>query len=279
MFLFSEVLNFIFNQLNNIGIVNVAISIVFFSLFYQLLVLPFSIRRGLQGNKELEKKAALEALQKEYQDKLGDEEALEEFKKKKEELLKSNEKKKKKGVGCLIFSIQFFVMLCMLNVMAYIPHYVRLLSAMDKSAVTRAYNLFGLDLRTVTSENWWPAILLVILYAAIFFLPGEIKRRKEEKRERKEWVNSLNEEERQIVREEDHKKNGISIMMGITRLISPALIVWLCIKVPCYLVVYWIANTIWKPIVFRTARFLYRKVWPAIKNLFCKQQKKQERGM
>lgn len=277
IFVFSEILNFIFEQLKNIGITNVAVSIVLFSAVYQLLFLPFNISSGINASKNAEKKKALDALQNEYGSKLDDPEQLKEFNEKKETIEKKYKKKKKKGMGCLIFFVQFFMVMCMLNIVAFMDHYVRLLSAMDANALTRAYSIFGFDLRTVTNQDWWPAILFIVFYIAIFFLPGEIRRYKAEKKAKKEWLEGLSEEEREVVKEEVKKKEPLSVTMGLIRLISPILILFICLRVPCFIVVFWTVNIMWKFVWYRTARFMCNKLWPKIKRAL-KENKKGEQS-
>ena len=274
LFVFGEVLNFIFDQLNNIGVINVALSVILFSLFYQLLFLPFSIRSGLNANKAAELKAELAQLEKEYANRQNDPVAEEEYKKK-QEAIKEKGKKKKKGVGCLIFFVQLSIMMCLLNTLAYMKHYVRLFDTLSEAEIEKAFSLFGLNMELRPKDAWWPAILLVLLYVAVFFLPGEIKRRIAAKKEKAAWQASLSEEEKAIVEAEKGKFDVFTVLMSSTRYITPIMIVWLSIGVPCFFIVYWIFNVIWKTILFRTAKFLYRKAWPMFKKKF---RKKTEKG-
>ena len=86
LFVFSEVLNFIFNQLNNIGIVNITLAVIFASLFYQILLLPFTIRRSVKSSSKSKVRAELKRLEREYQNKLDNPVLLTEYKKKQEEI-------------------------------------------------------------------------------------------------------------------------------------------------------------------------------------------------
>lgn len=275
LFAFGEVLNFIFNQLNSIGIVNVTLSVILFSLFYQLLFLPFNMRSSLNASKAAALKAELAQLKKEYADRLSDPAIEEEYKKKQEAITKKG-KNKIKGIGCLFFFVQLSIMMCLLNALAYMKHYVRLFETLSEAEIDKAFSLFGLNIELSPSEAWWPAILLVLLYVAVFFLPGEIKRRIEAKKERAAWLASLSEEERAIAEAEKGKFDAFNILMGSVRYITPIMIVWLSIRVPCFFIVYWIFNVIWKAILMRLVKLLYEKAWPAIKKMF---RKKTEEGM
>ena len=99
------VLNLIFSGLEQIGIVNVALGVVFFSLFIQLLLLPLQIYRGSKRRRKLEKNQRLDALKREYKEDPSNPEYIE----KKKSVIDSYTERK--GSGCLFTIIQMIIIL------------------------------------------------------------------------------------------------------------------------------------------------------------------------
>ena len=154
-------------------------------------------------------------------------------------------------------------------------HYVRILSVMDDNALTKACSLFGLDMRIAAKEDWWPAILVIVLYVAVFFLPNAIRKRIIESKEKKEWLAGLSSEERSVVECDEKKIDSFSVVMLAIKCISPALVFYLSMNVPLYFVVYWTFNVMWSKVLLYGTNFLYRKVWIQAKKKTAEERKKE----
>ena len=265
MFVMAEVLNFIFDTLQSMGVVNVAIAAIFFSLFYQILLLPLGVRSVVREFKTAEKTSELKRLEEEYKDSMDNPVLLAEYQKKQKEIQAKG--KPKKGSGCLVLFVQIFIIMCMLNVLAYMNICVRVLSALDETALSKAYYFWGLNLADAVKDSWWPSVLLAVFYVAIFWLPDVIKKKIEAKKDRERWLSELSEEDRLKATTTKEKKDSFSFGMGLLKLVSPAMALYFSVSVPMFFVVYWIANVIWKAILLYTTKLIYKKFWLKRKNL------------
>lgn len=263
---FAGVLNFFFELLNNVGFVNVVAAIIIFSFFYQLLFLPFGIRSGIKASKKEKKKEELEKLKEEYQDKITDPVMLAEYNKKSIEITSLYDGKKKKGIGIVLFFVQIFLIMCAFNVITNMSYTSSFLAGLDADSLTNAFSFFGYDLRLSTREAWWPAMWFVFAYVIIFFVPGEISRHIAETKKKKQWLESLSEEERKVVEEVGNKKGGLDIGLNLIKLISPLLIFFIATNVASFVVVFWTINIVWRSVLMFIANKIYKKVLPKIKN-------------
>lgn len=265
IYVFNVVLNFIFDLFQSFGIVNVGVSIIFFSLFSQVVMLPFSINDGIKATKSKEKEEKLKKLSEEYEDNLSDPVLLTEYKEKQKEIKENGSSKK--GKGCLVLLIQLFVIMCLLATIGTMNQGVDVMSNLDSDSLSNAYSLMGIDLANSVKQQWWPSIVLVVVYVLASWLPGTIKQHFAEKKEKEKYLAESTDIDKEVMADVGNKKDAFSIFMACIKLLGPVMIFLICLGVPCFYVIYWTANLFWKKVLFQVSKFMYRKVWPKIKQL------------
>lgn len=244
-------LNLIFDGLEQIGVVNVALSVVFFSLFIQLLLLPIQICRGIQRGKKSEGDRQMSLLKERYE---GDLSNLEYIEKKNEIRKKYGEKK---GAGCLFTIIQMMVLLLSFGVLGSMNESVTVLSGLSEEGLARAYTTFGINFALSTNEDPWPNVLLVVFYLLLQFLPDIIRKIVARRNAFKKATEGMTEEEKEKYREEHRfniHKDGFLVFQVVTSIAFPCLIASASLMLPGYYLWYWILGTFWRPLLFKCAK-------------------------
>lgn len=280
IFMFSSILEAIFNGLESVGIINVGLSLIIFSFICQLFLLPFGIRSGLQEKKNRKRKEALAALAEEYKDKIKDSETLKsEYEKKKAEI--EGQGKPKKMISILIVLLQIFLIFCMLSSISYMYQNTDVLQQLNDDEIIRAYTFLGMDLRE-RGLMIGTSLFIPLAYVIAYFVPAKIRKYKAEKKAEEKRLAEMTDMEREMMEEE--KKNArkfdpLNFILSIIGIIPILLLAWLSLSVPRFFVLYWFSNMVWKTAQLYIASVVHNKALPIIEEKRAKKKEKIAKGV
>lgn len=280
IFLFSSILESVFNGLESIGMVNVGLSLIIFSFICQLFLLPFGIRSGLQEKKNRKRKEALVTLTEEYKDKMKDSEVLKnEYEKKKAEI--EGQGKPKKMLSILIVLMQVFLIFCMLSSISYMYQNTDILQQLDDEGIIKAYTFLGMDLRE-RGLMIGTSLFIPFAYVVAYFVPAKIRKYKAEKKAEEKRLAEMTDIEKEIMEEEKRnarKFDPLNFILSLINAIPVILLAWLSLSVPRFFVLYWFSNMIWKTVQLYIASVIHNKALPVIEEKKRKKKEKIEEGV
>lgn len=138
--LFGHILNFLYNMLDNIGIINIGITIILFTIIAKLLMTPLTIKQQKFTRANSKMQPEMKAIQAKYKG-INDKESQMKMQKEMNELYAKH--KTSPIGGCLPIIIQFPIMFAMYAVIGKLPAYIGKLNALYTDIVTKITNTNG----------------------------------------------------------------------------------------------------------------------------------------
>ena len=254
-----SIMTFIFEVLESIGVANVGVAIIIFSLFIQLCLLPFKIRQGINGRKKVQRNAKLALIKEEYKGRMDDEAAVAEMKERQKEV--KDKYKEPKGVGCLFLILQMIIIILSFTTISHMEAYIPTLMNATEEELIAAYSLFGMNLKESAQESLWPNGLFALCYLILHFVPGMVKQYIAKKKERKIVMEGMTEEEKQEYLKStkfSFKTGGFEVFQFAMKLWWPLMYGGISFKIASMFLVYWIAGQVFRTILYKGSGRVYR---------------------
>ncbi|MBO4871987.1 MAG: YidC/Oxa1 family membrane protein insertase [Lachnospiraceae bacterium] len=229
IWLFSQCMNGIMFVLDKVGIYNIALCIVLFTILTKMLLLPLTVKQQKSMRIQTIMNPEIQALQKKYAgktDTLSRQKMMEE----------QQAIQQKYGVsmfgGCLPTLIQMPILFALYPVIYRMEEYVKYLgtleSKLSSEQYTRMWQLFDLNLKNSpkSAEGFpfaWP-VLLPILVAAAQFLQTKLMTSRQQNQHQSD--------------------NPMGNSMKVMNIVMPLMIGFMAISFPAFLGLYWLVQSL-----------------------------------
>lgn len=222
IWLFGKFMSGIMHVLDNMGVYNIALCIVIFTVITKLLLTPFTVKQQKTSRINSYIQPEIQAIQKKYQgrtDTMSQQKMLEEQKAVQEKYGTST------MAGCLPMLLQFPILFALYPVIYNMDKYVDYLAVLkEKLSATQLsdmYMLLGINLESNPGFKW-PAIIIPILVAVSQFATTKLS----------------------MAKQPGQKDNPMNSSMQVMNVFMPLMLAFFSLRMPAFLGVYWIVQSV-----------------------------------
>ena len=219
--LLGFVMRGIFVALSQLGIPNIALCIVLFTIITRMLLLPLTIRQQKFSKLNAVMNPELQALQKKY---AGKKDQVSMQKMQTEQQMIYDKYGVSMTAGCLPSLIQIPLLFALYPVVYNMEKYVPELANYSEAELTQMYTMFGIYLKDTPHLGLNLTILIPILAGAAQFLSTQLM-----------MVNQPG---------MDEKENPVAGSMKTMNYTMPLMSVFFCFTFPAFIGVYWITMSV-----------------------------------
>jgi len=210
--LMGTIMNLIYCTISYAGIQNVGICIIFFTIFINIMMLPFTIKQQKFARISRIMSPEIQRVQKKYKGKLDQDSMM----KQQQEIQEIYKKYGTNPVGSFgqIF-IQMMIFMCLYKIISDIPSYV-------PNVKEAAFLFFGLNLMKTPGFHLTPAFIIPIMVGASQWLSTKLS----------------------MVDTPKTENEAMNATMNSMNIVMPMFSMFMCISLPAYMGIYWIAGSI-----------------------------------
>lgn len=214
-------INFAYDILAKAGIYDISVGIILFSLFFEILIIPWTLYKTFSGYKV------------------------------------KNDKKAIVRHNVIMIVVSILLSLIGIYAAATIPETITAFDGMSSEEITVACTTFGVDMREKgIALNW--TLALPMVYVLISTIPSKIRKNRKAKKEREEILKSLSEDDKALYLEEEEKAKQkakkITVKSVLLNLL-PVYSVIICLFISRQIVLYFLMAAMWREIINAILRF------------------------
>lgn len=231
---------FAFTLLQSMGMMNAAVGIVLYSLFFEILICPITIMRTF-NNLSIKKRSVK---------------------------------------ATIAINVAFIVASLLLSIIGIyattvLPEALKNAFEFSETELTNVFTLFGVDLRESGFKFNW-SLLIPVAYFVIAFVPDKIKKKRAANKNREEIMKNLSDEDKAMYLEEETKMKKKINIKDILLSLLPLYIAIISVFIARFIVLYWLFCVVWKyGVNFVLKKMLHKKIEAkkVAKDAFEKHQK------
>lgn len=220
-FLLGFVMRGIFVGLSQVGILNITLCIVLFTIITRMLLLPLTIQQQKFSKLNAVMNPELQALQKKY---AGKKDQVSMQKMQMEQQMIYDKYGVSMSAGCLPSLIQIPLLFALYPVVYNMETYVPELANYSAEELTKMYTVFGIYLKDTPHLGLNPTILIPVLAGLAQFISTQLM-----------MVNQPG---------ADDKNNPMASSMKTMNYTMPLMSVFFCFTFPAFIGVYWITMSV-----------------------------------